>query len=72
MTAGSVPAAVAFGWEFARASPSGRRPGPEPAVLRPLYCPDLARKSGGDMLKFLRNIIVLRQIWRMWKGRGRG
>jgi hypothetical protein len=32
----------------------------------------LGREAEGDMLKFLRNIIVLRQIWRMWKGRRRG
>jgi hypothetical protein len=35
-------------------------------------CPTPGRESEGHMLKFLRNVIVLRQIWRMWKGRRRG
>lgn len=51
-------------------------------MLRPLYlshpggprytCPTPGGEAEGHMLKFLRNVIVLRQIWRMWKGRRRG
>jgi hypothetical protein len=71
VTAGSVPAAVAFGRELARASAfAGDRAGTGRCSAR-LTCRDMRARIAGEVLKFLRNVFILRQIRRMWEQRRR-